>query len=149
MASVSHLIGEAIIAKLATIDGLTVRWFDDNDPEPAVAYLVMGTNSVTARTTSGGGISRTLSGHVGFTYETDTESGAVSTESREAVDELVAEVENAMLELENELDVVPDNEFSFTGTSYGAAGETGGSFTVRIEWECRYRHAATDVRVGA
>lgn len=144
MPSLSHLIGEAIIAKLETIDGITVRWFDANDPGEGVAYLVLATDAITGRTSNG--VLRTLSGHVGFTYATETEEGAVPTLAREAVDELVASMQSALFELETELAVVPDNEFSLTSLGYGGSGETGGEFTVRLDWECRYTHAARDVR---
>lgn len=153
MASLSHAIATAVLAKLETIPGLTVRWFDDVDPEPGVAYLVLSDNQVTGLL-SDGGVYRTLTGHVGFTYETDLDAdGGVAAMDREAVDELVTKVEAALLEFADEIADEPtapaDAEFSLVGVSYGHAGESGGMFAARIEWQCRYRHAARNPRVSA
>lgn len=146
MASLSHEIAAGILAKLETIDGLTVRWFDEADPEEGAAYLVLSGNELSAR--DSGGVYRTLTGHVGFTYETALEDGAPTPAQREAVAELVAKIETALLEYEHEIDTTPDAEFSFVSTQYGHGGEVGGIFSVRVEWQCRYRHAPTNPREG-
>lgn len=147
MASLSHEIATGILTKLDTIDGLTVRWFDDTDPEEGVAYLVLSGNEVTQR--DSGGIYRTLTGHVGFTYGTELEEASPTPTQREEVDELVAKIEAALLEHERDIASPPDAEFSLLSTQYGHAGEVGGIFSVRVEWQCRYRHQATNPRVGA
>lgn len=153
MATRRLLICNAIVAKLATISGLTARWlhdgeFDENTEASATApqaIVVPGSDTLSGPMSNG--VQRELVGHV--IVETNVGEGEVDDTKRAAVDEVVADVESALLDLHADsaaLGVPGVTEFNVTETLTTFDGGGNGRFAARIDWLCSYRHAAADSR---
>lgn len=155
MATRRLLICNAIVAKLATvaIPGLTARWlydgqYDENTEaragEPPQAVVVQGSDSQSQVLSSG--VAMELTGHV--IYETNA-NGEMNDATREVLDEELAKVEQALLELHadpEELGIAGVTQFDRTEFLVTFAGGGNGRFAARLDWACNYRHAATDPR---